>query len=134
VLDVPEEQRAEQTWQTEDMMHVDGIGSFLRALLPVRLDDGFQITFGTWIGVRPVELQRAFAIWQSREYDDFTVDGWLANHIDPWGLLATPLTASVKDQGQIPYITASPDRRLSSLLTEPQPHDPVVSAWPGCLA
>ncbi|RJQ79013.1 DUF2199 domain-containing protein [Pseudonocardiaceae bacterium YIM PH 21723] len=131
VLEVPENLRAEHTWQTDDMMTVDGIGAFMRVLLPVRLTGGFEVTFGTWIGVRPLELERAFAIWPTREYADFAVNGWLANRIDPWGLLGIPLTASVRDVNQIPYITGSSDPFLDHLLQERVPVEPVVEAWPG---
>jgi hypothetical protein len=40
------------------MMHVPGLGAFVRALLPVCLAGGHTVTFGVWVGIRPADLQR----------------------------------------------------------------------------
>jgi hypothetical protein len=38
------------------MMQTPGVGSFVRALLPVDLTGGYTVTFGVWVGVDPDEL------------------------------------------------------------------------------
>jgi hypothetical protein len=43
-----------------DMLEVPGVGSFIRALLAVRLTGGFSVTFGVWLEVTPKELRRAY--------------------------------------------------------------------------
>lgn len=57
VIEVPEEERAERLWGNDVMLAVKDLGSFVRALLPVHLDDGGSLTFGLWLGVHPDTLR-----------------------------------------------------------------------------
>ena len=110
------------------MMQAPGVGAFIRALLPVALSGGFTVTFGVWLAVHPDELWRAFAIWWEPEYETLAFDGRLANAVPPWGLLAAPVRAVVRDRNQTPYCDSSSDERLEAVLTNEWPHDLVLDA------
>ncbi|MGW7679194.1 DUF2199 domain-containing protein [Kribbella sp. NPDC054772] len=136
VLDLPERELTPGVWLSHQtpresvMMQVPGAGPFVRALLPVRLDGGYQVMFGVWLAVRPDDLQRAFAVWWEPEYADLHLDGILANTIEPWGLFPTQATATVRSPDETPYITASPDPALTEVLTRTWPHDEVLRHLP----
>jgi hypothetical protein len=130
VLDVPAEQREARTWRNDVMMQVQGVGAFVRALLPVRLSAGHRVTFGVWLGVPPDELQRAFREWWTPTYVDLVLDGFLANDVRPWGLLAKPARAVVRDPDHTPYVDSSDDDLLRQVLTDEWPHDYVLGALP----
>jgi hypothetical protein len=94
VLDARDQDRVNGAWLSHAdggssvMMRIPGVGSFVRALLPVDLTGGYTVTFGVWVGIDPDELQRAFAVWWEPAYKDLRLSGRLANAIGPWGLLA----------------------------------------------
>ncbi|MFD7156473.1 hypothetical protein ACFV9C_17870 [Kribbella sp. NPDC059898] len=133
VLDLPDREHTPGTWlshgtpQESVMMQVPGAGAFVRALLPVRLDGGFQITYGVWLGIHPDQLPQTFAVWWEPEYADLRLDGVLANEIAPWGLFPTPAIATVRDPDHTPYITSSPDPLLVKVLTHTWPHEDVLA-------
>jgi len=112
------------------MMQVNHIGAFVRALLPVKLTAGHTVTFGVWIGVNPAELRHVFDTWWSADYKDLVLDGYLANTIEPWGLLAAPVRLKVLDPDQTPYCVDSADKYLRSVLTDEWDHELVLSALP----
>ena len=112
------------------MMQIPGAGPFVRALLPVRLTGGHTVTYGVWIGVHPDDLQRAFRVWWEPEYKDLRLNGVLANSIQPWGLLAAPVSLAVRDAQQAPYCVSSLDPLLSRVLSEDWPHENVLQALP----
>jgi hypothetical protein len=98
--------------------------------LRTRLDDGYQVTFGVWLGIHPERLQSTFAVWWEPEYVDLRLDGVLANSIEPWGLFPAPATATVRDPEETPYVTASSDPLLAEVLTSTWPHDQVLPHLP----
>jgi hypothetical protein len=112
------------------MMQVPDLGAFVRCLLPIHLSGGFEVTFGLWLAVHPDDLQRAYSTWWEAEYRDLVLDGWLANELPVWGLLAAPARARVKDTSHTPYIVESTDNALSRVLTEEWPHDELLAALP----
>ncbi|MFC9690110.1 DUF2199 domain-containing protein [Kribbella sp. NPDC056951] len=132
VLELPEREGTPGTWMSHGtaresvMMQVPGAGPFVRVLLPIQLDRGHTLTYGVWLAVSPDDLQRTFAVWWEPEYADLRLDGLLANAIHPWGLLYTPVTATVRDPEETPYLTGSPDPLLARVLTETWVHDEVV--------
>jgi hypothetical protein len=97
-------------------MQVPGLGAFVRALLPVRLERAHKLTFGVWIGVTPDELRRAFDVWWEPEYVDLVIEGRLANAVPPNVELGTPVRLVVRDPGHTPYCDWSPDQNLQALL------------------
>jgi hypothetical protein len=130
VLALPEHERAARTWETEAMMQVEGVGAFVRTLLPVRLTGGHQVTFGVWLGVRPEDLQRAFREWWAPTYPELVLDGVVANHVPPWGLFAQPARAVVRDPDEAPYLDSSADPELDRVLSDEWPHETVLAALP----
>jgi hypothetical protein len=136
VLASPDREQAPGTWLSHDtpdssvMMQVPFVGAFVRALLPVRLTGGHTLTFGVWVGIDPGELPRVFAIWWEPQYADLRLDGALANRIQPWGLLAAPVSLAVRDPGQTPYCSASLDPLFSRVLTNEWPHAEILDALP----
>jgi hypothetical protein len=133
VLDVPGRETATGTWMSHAtagesvMMQVPNVGAFVRALLPIRLTEGRSITFGVWLAVDPRELQSIFAVWWDSEYRNLRLAGWLANAIRPWGLLAAPVEAVVRDPEELPYCDRSGDAELDRVLRDEWPHDLVLS-------
>jgi hypothetical protein len=136
VLELPGREHTPGTWLSHQtpresvMMQVPGAGAFVRVLLPVKLDGGFQITYGAWLGIHPDQLQGTFAVWWEPEYAHLRLEGLFANTIEPWGLLAAPATATVHDPEQTPYVTDSTDADLSSVLNTLWPHDQVLPHLP----
>ena len=112
------------------MMQVEGVGAFVRALLPVRLTGGYTLTFGLWLGVRPDDLQLAAKEWWAPTYRDLVLDGLIANNVEPWGLVGKPARAVVRDPDQTPYIDSSEDHELAHVLADEWAHDFVLDALP----
>src|SRR5205823_19536 len=117
LLDATNEQ-FEGAWQSDRdpnravMMQVPGHGAFVRALLPIHLTGGHTLTFGLWISINPDDLQHAYRTWWSPEYAQLELHGWLANAIQPWGMLATPVSTVVRNQDETPYCVTSADPTL----------------------
>jgi len=115
------------------MMQVPNVGAFVRALLPVRLRGGDSVTFGLWLAIDPRDdaLRKLAGVWwDNDEYRDLSIDGWLANAVAPWGMLAAPVTATVRDVQETPYCTESPDETLSRVIADQWDHDLVLAAIP----
>ena len=133
---LPEREHTEGIWLSHDeperavMMQGPNVGAFVRSLLPVGLTDGFTVTFGVWLAIHPDDLQRIFGVWWEPVYRDLVVEGWLANALPPWGLLAAPATAAVREVDQTPYVTRSSDPELEAVLTHEWPHDEVLDGLP----
>ena len=127
VLDLPEEERAAGMWtegpdpRTAVMLEVPGIGSFVRCLLPVRLDDGGSLTYGVWLGVSGEALRRAFDVWWAPPYAHLQLEGSLANDVPPGGTLGSDVEAVVRNLDHTPYITASAHPVVQRLLAEVWP-------------
>ncbi len=134
VLDDSRDGLPDGTWLSHEdpgtsvMMQAPGLGAFVRALLPVQLTGEHTVTYGVWAGIHPDDLQRAFAVWWQPEYT--ALDGALANALQPWGLLAAPVSLAVQDPEQTPYCVHSPDPFLSRVLTETWPHPEILDALP----
>jgi len=113
------------------LLQVDEVGAFVRVLLPITLTGGFSMTIGTWLGIDPAQLGHVWESWNTNEYMDLTLDGYLANAIEPWGtsLLGAPASARVRDSDQLPYLTSSRDPELDRVLSAEWPHEPVLRAY-----
>jgi hypothetical protein len=129
-LGYPRPRLSHGTAEESVMMQVPHAGPFVRALLPVRLAGGWTVTFGVWVAIRPGDLQRAFAVWWEAAYADLRLDGFLANAVQPWGLLYAPVSLEVRDPEQTPYCAASSDPDLSRVLADQWPHEEVLRALP----
>lgn len=133
VLNIPVEEREARIWKTEVMMQVADLGAFVRCLLSVRLEGGYTLTFGLWLGVDPVDMHRALEQWWSPSYKDLVLDGFIANDVQPWGLLAKPARAVVRNPEETPYVHTSADHVMAHVLSDVWPHDHVMAALPAGL-
>jgi hypothetical protein len=102
-------------------------------LLPVRLIGGDTLTFGVRLGVHPNDVQRAFREWTAPASSDLVLDGRIGNDVQPWGLLAKPATAVVRNPDETPYLDSSPDALTADVLTQEWPHAEVLDALPESL-
>jgi hypothetical protein len=112
------------------MMQVDGLGAFVRALIPVQLTGGFSVTFGVWVGVSPDDMRRAFDDWWAPRYTDLVIDGVLANELAPWKVFGAPIHLAVRDPDQTPYATSSSDAEMAQVLRDVWPHELVLASLP----
>jgi hypothetical protein len=130
VLAVPAPERAARTWGSEVLMQVQGVGAFVRVLVPIHLSGGYTVTFGAWLGVHPDELRRAYEVWWEPAYADLVLDGHLANMLPPWEsqTLAQPLRVSVREIDSVPVAESSTDAFVQSLLTDEWSHEEVLAA------
>ncbi|MDP9694409.1 UNVERIFIED_ORG: hypothetical protein J2X79_001968 [Arthrobacter globiformis] len=93
-----------------------------------KLEGGREVRFGVWIAIHPDDLQHACRVWNTPEYIDLKLSGYLANKIQPWGLLAVPVKLAVVDPNRTPYCVSSPDEDLNDVLTKDWSHDSRVVA------
>lgn len=75
------------------MMQVPDVAPFVRALLPVHLDDGSTVTFGVWVAIHPDDLQRTARLWHEPEYEDLHLEGASATGSRP-GTCSAPRSGS----------------------------------------
>jgi len=133
VLRIPEPDRTARTWGGGPMMQVQGVGAFVRVLLPIRLTGGYSLTLGTWLAIHPDPLKEVWEVWNDPSYVDLSLEGFLANAIAPWNqqLLAAPAIAQVRDPDQIPYVTQSSNELLEKVLMNEWPHEQILGAYAG---
>ena len=96
----------------------------------MHLTGGYTVTYGLWLGVDPEDMHSALTDWHAPTYPDLVLDGALGNVIAPWGLLAVPARAVVRDPQHTPYIDSSPDALLSRVLHDEWSHDEVLPTLP----
>ncbi|WP_148308191.1 DUF2199 domain-containing protein [Actinoplanes friuliensis] len=122
------ERKREATWGNEHLRHANGIGSFVRCLMPVRLSGGGSIEYSVWLQVSKDELKHAHKIWEKPEYAGLRLEGTVSNSIKPWdGLLGTPGRAEVRDPDSIPYLVADEGTLLHRILHDEWDRDDVLS-------
>lgn len=109
-----------------------GEDCFVRVLLPVHLEDGARVTFGTWLEVELEAIRSVAEIWSTPDYANVVLTGRLANAIPPWGdeVGGSTATATVLDVDDPPYVTASLDASLTRVLHEEWPAEVVLAALP----
>ena len=130
VLDVPDAEREQRTWGSDVLLQVQGVGAFVRILVPVHLTGGYTVTFGAWLGVHPDDVRRAYEVWHTDSYKDLELNGRLANVLPPWEseTIARPLRAAVRDPESVPVAVDSSDEFLRRVLTEEWPHEEILGA------
>jgi len=114
-----------------DLMQVPKVGAFVRALLPIHLTEGHRLTFGVWLAIDPSRFLEVVEVWHAPAYADLRLDAWLANAIPPWGMLAAPVHAVVRDPGHTPYCDSSTDPVLTAVLHDDWPHETVLASVTG---
>lgn len=114
------------------LLRVDGIGSFIRCLLPVRLTHESELVLGIWLEVDEATLRKAHALWEDHSYADLAFSGRLSNKIRPWGddLLGAPFTARVADPEELPYLVAGHHPTAARVLEDTWDRDHVLSRFP----
>jgi hypothetical protein len=127
---VPEAERAARTWGNDVLMQVQGVGAFVRVLVPVHLTGGYTVTFGAWLDVHPDDLRTAHAVWETDAYQDLELVGRLANMLPPWEseTLARPLRVTVRDPEHVPVAADSTDAFLQDVISREWPHDEILAA------
>jgi hypothetical protein len=121
------EQRA-SAWGNSDFQRLEGIGGFLRCLMPVRLSGGGSVTYSVWLRLDDEQLRHALAVWSTPEYAALELHGEVANAIKPWpGLLGEAAGAVIRDAGTLPYLVADENSLLSRVLTDVWDRDDVLS-------
>ena len=130
MLEVPEHEREARTWGNDVLMQVQGVGAFVRVLVPVKLTGGYSVTFGPWLSVTPDDLRHAYEIWWQPEYASLWLRGALANMLPGWEAetYVKPLDAAVLDRDAVPYAVASTDAFMHRLLCDEWPHEAVLAA------
>ena len=78
----PERQSA--VWGNRNFQQADGVGAFVRCLMPVALTGQASVTYSVWLSVHPDQLQQAYADWETPAYADLKLDGVIANAVKPW--------------------------------------------------
>jgi hypothetical protein len=127
-LGAPDEAKHEVT---PGLLRVDGVGSFARVLLPVRLSGDLELVFGAWMKIGAADLDHAAEVWDDPRYVDLVLHGTFANAIKPWAedMFGKPVTAVVHDVEEIPYVEASDDPAFERLLTGVWDRDEVLSRF-----
>jgi hypothetical protein len=111
-------------------MQVQGVGAFVRILVPVKLIGGYKVTYGAWLSVHPDDLRLACDVWTALQYRELRLRGVLANKLPGWEseTYLKPVEAAVLDVEQVPYAMASPDEFLQHVLQDEWPHEAVLRA------
>ena len=131
VLQVPADEREARTWGADPLIQVQGVGAFVRVLLPIRLTGGYALTVGTWLAIDPSLLRSVWEQWETPAYAALELDGLLANAIPPWGaaVLGMPCSANVRDPTAFPYVGASTHPGLDAAVTREWPHTEILDAY-----
>ena len=126
--EIPEELLA--AWGEDPFLAIKTIGFFVRVILPVKLTDGYSVDFGTWLEVHSEDFRTTWQTWNMPEYADLSIEGYVANAIEPWKKLPhTLVRATVRDIDQVPYLTSCNDERMSKILGDTWPHDEVLTPY-----
>ncbi|MBW9119067.1 DUF2199 domain-containing protein [Microbacterium trichothecenolyticum] len=127
VLDAPDIEPSD-VWMTGKdadesvLMQVQGVGTFVRALLRVQLSGGSAVTYGVWVGIDPTDLPRVMDVWWKPEYADLQLEGVLANFVEPWGLYGSRVSLRVLNEDHTPYCVASPESTLAAVINDEWDH------------
>jgi hypothetical protein len=113
------------------LIHVPGVGAFVRVLLPVHLVGGFVTEFGTWLQIDERLSRETQERWDSPQYATMALEGYLANAIEPWGdaVLGAPAVARVTDPNLNPAVRSSSHPVLKQVLTREWDHEAILGAY-----
>ncbi len=97
-----------ETWGQDPFLAIKTIGFFVRVVVPVRLDGGFSVNYGTWLEVHAETFREAWQTWNMPEYASLEMEGYLANVLDPWGTFPHALVkATVRNLDDVPVVTSA---------------------------
>ncbi|MGW4941631.1 DUF2199 domain-containing protein [Actinoplanes sp. NPDC004185] len=118
----------EATWGNGHLRAAEGIGAFVRCLMPVRLTGGGTLEYSVWLRVPAPMLQHASEIWEAPEYADLRLEGTVANAVQPWAeMLGAPARAEVREPDAIPYLVADEGTLMHRILHDEWDRDDVLS-------
>ena len=118
----------EGSWGNEHLRAADGVGAFVRCLMPVRLTGGGTLEYSVWLRVPADVLRHASAVWEAPEYADLRLEGTVANAVQPWtDMLGAPARAEVRDPESIPYLVADEGTLMHRVLHDEWDRDDVLS-------
>ena len=116
------------TWGNEHLRVADGLGAFVRCLMPVRLTGGGTLEYSVWLRVPEQAVRHASEIWEAPEYADLRLTGTVANAVQPWtDMLGAPARAEVRDSESIPYLVADEGTLMHRVLHDEWDRDDVLS-------
>ena len=118
----------EATWGNEHLRAAEGIGAFVRCLMPVHLTGGSTLEYSVWLRVPADMLRHASEIWEAPEYADLRLEGTVANAVQPWtDMLGAPARAEVRDPESIPWLVADEGTLMHRVLHDEWDRDDVLS-------
>jgi hypothetical protein len=111
-------------------MQVQGVGAFVRILIPVKLTGGYTVTYGAWLSVHPDDLRHAWEEWTAPTYGALRLQGVLANMLPGWEseTYVKPVEAEVLNIEEVPYAVSSTDDFMRRVLKDEWPHEFVLDA------
>lgn len=111
------------------LLEAEGVGCFVRCLLPLALTGGTSLVVGTWVRVGEADLGVAQGSWESFAYEHLVLAGTLANAVAPFAeeLLHAPVVIGVRDRDELPYVTGSERPGVARLLATTWDRDHVLS-------
>lgn len=71
--------------ETDKLIVADGIGNFIKVLLPISLDDGRRVTYSLWVGMNGSVLEAMSQRMRTQGMAGIKIEGVLANSLHPWG-------------------------------------------------
>jgi hypothetical protein len=126
--DIPDELL--DTWGQDPFLAIKTIGFFLRVIVPVRMDGGFSVNFGTWLEIDAEDFRTAWQTWNMPEYQDLEIEGYLANELEPWGPFPHALVkATVRDLNEVPVVTSATDPEVQKFLETEWRHNWALPAY-----
>jgi hypothetical protein len=133
IYDIPEPLL--DTWGGDPFLAIKNVGFFFRVVLPVNLTDGSTVDFGTWLEVHVEDFRTAWQTWNSAEYADLSVEGYVANAIAPWGEMPHALVrAAVVDVEEIPHLVSTASPIVTRILEETWPAEEVLAPYADLLS
>ncbi|MFJ5828952.1 DUF2199 domain-containing protein [Streptomyces sp. NPDC093089] len=130
-LGTPEEAR--RTPGPDALLAVDGVGCFVRCLLPLKLAGDTELVLGTWLEVDEETLRRTAAAWYDEAaYPDLVVRGRLANAVQPWDteVLGLEMTGRIANPDELPYLVEGHSPTAVRLLGDVWDRDHVLERFP----
>jgi hypothetical protein len=105
-----------------DLLHLPPFGAFVRALLPVQIEGGGVLTYGTWVKVDLGKFEHLRAAWPTADYAAIRFDAELASKLPFQNAIYASVVVEVVDPSRKPVITSSPDAWTQELLETELPH------------
>jgi hypothetical protein len=118
------------TWGGDPFLAIKTVGFFIRVILPIKLNDGFAVDFGTWLEIDNEDFRTAWQAWNFPEYKDLAIEGYLANAVAPFDKFPHAVVkVTVREPEQVPYVTSSDNEFFTRLLTDTWPHASVLAPY-----